>query len=448
MFTMCNMTHANACLFQRLRTRLDAAGLPSQWLDERPQGSGAEAPVSAANGRTRPPPPPPPPPPPVPSRLASSPPPPPPSNEPATDDSHLEPCVPPSGGLQPALEQEAARSREVLARLGAHACDGVGGECRQLGDAMPASPAVCPLSGACRPSAGAAGVAASAPRIFAYDCMDGVHAQLLSQPHVTEFFDANLPRNQFVSEVALHRSLLASPFRTLQPARADFFYIPFYSRLTYADRKATHAQRALALNATATLAACLRASPWWRRGSGKDHLAVLSSTRDPQVLYGAAWPLVRRAILLRIEAADRRFGERGLLRKAGQLVIPYYVPLFTEDHAVRRADKRHSVCFFGSDTNGLRRRALHALRNVPGAVLRLDSLEGPATTADERGGGGGGGGGSAAGKAARKAARKAGRRHAERRRTLASRVALRACKLCLVPAGITASSRRFYEVQP
>ena len=123
---------------------------------------------------------------------------------------------------------------------------------------------------------------------------------------------------------------------------------------------------------------------------------MLSSTRDPQVLYGAAWPLVSRALLLRIEAADRRFGDRGLLRKSGQLVIPYYVPLFDEDHAVRRADKRHSVCFlgsdsnpnsttnpnpdpnpnqvcfFGSDTNGLRRRALHALRNVPGAVLHLE----------------------------------------------------------------------------
>ena len=48
------------------------------------------------------------------------------------------------------------------------------------------------------------------------------------------------------------------------------------------------------------------------------------------MLYGAAWPLVRRALLLRIEAADRRFGDRGLLRKSGQLVIPYYVPLFDE----------------------------------------------------------------------------------------------------------------------
>ena len=265
-FTTCNMTHANACLFQRLRTRLDAAGLPSQWLDGRPQGSDAEAPVSAANGRTKPPPQPPPPL--VLSRLAASPPPPPPSNEPATDDSRLEPCVPPSGRLQLALEQEAASSREVLARLGAHACDGVGDECRQLGDATPASPAVCPLSGACRPSA--AGVAASAPRIFAYDCMDGVHAQLLSQPHVTEFFDANLPRNQFVSEVALHRSLLVrrAAHRALA---ATACRVPRRRRHAAADsppKRATAALRHTAASTaipphrhTATSPHCNRAAP-------------------------------------------------------------------------------------------------------------------------------------------------------------------------------------------
>ena len=265
-FTTCNMTHANACLFQRLRTRLDAAGLPSQWLDGRPQGSDAEAPVSAANGRTKPPPQPPPPL--VLSRLAASPPPPPPSNEPATDDSRLEPCVPPSGRLQLALEQEAASSREVLARLGAHACDGVGDECRQLGDATPASPAVCPLSGACRPSA--AGVAASAPRIFAYDCMDGVHAQLLSQPHVAEFFDANLPRNQFVSEVALHRSLLVrrAAHRALA---ATACRVPRRRRHAAADsppKRATAALRHTAASTaipphrhTATSPHCNRAAP-------------------------------------------------------------------------------------------------------------------------------------------------------------------------------------------
>ena len=116
--------------------------------------------------------------------------------------------------------------------------------------------------------------------------MDSVHKQLLAQPHVTEFFDANLPRNQFISEVALHRSLLASPFRTLDGAAADFYYVPFYSRLAYPDRKAPAERRAFRDNATGALAACLAASVWWRRARGRDHVAVLSSTRDPALLYG------------------------------------------------------------------------------------------------------------------------------------------------------------------
>ena len=111
-------------------------------------------------------------------------------------------------GLQQVLQLEATSSRATLAQLGADSCDGVGDECRKLGDATPASPAACPLPGSCQPSADSAGVAASAPRIYTYDCMDATHARLLAQPHVAEFFDANLPRNQFLSEVALHRSIL------------------------------------------------------------------------------------------------------------------------------------------------------------------------------------------------------------------------------------------------
>ena len=139
--------------------------------------------------------------------------------------------------------------------------------------------------------------------------------------------------------MALHRALLASPFRTLSPPEASYFYVPFYSRLLYADKKASAAQRAFAANATASLAGCLRASRWWQRSRGKDHLAVLSSTRDPQVLYGAAWPLVQRALLLRIEASDRRFGERGLLRREGQMVLPYYVCLLYTSPSPRDRQK-------------------------------------------------------------------------------------------------------------
>ena len=444
-----NATH---CLLGRLQTRLARAQLPAGWLDpllggSRPRrGAGTPPTVStgAVAGSSRPTPsqllsppsivaprelPPPPPPSPPPAQLSPSPPPP---ETAAAGDG--EPCTSSaSGELRRAMRLEAARSRELLTRLETQRmCDGVGEGCRPLGEATPASPVACPLPGSCRPAAGAAGVAAAAPRVYVYGCMDELHARLLSAPHVREFFDANLPRNQFISDVALHRALLASPFRTLEPRRAHFFFVPFYSRLAYPDRKASGAQRAFRDNATATLSRCLRASRWWRRSGGKDHLAVVSSTRDPERLFGAAWPPLRKAILLRIEASDRRFGERGVLRRHDQLVLPYYVPMFAEDHAVAPAAKRHSVCFFGSDTNGLRRRAIKALRGVPHAQLRLSDA------AETSFGGGAAGGGS-------KAARKAGRRQAERRRVVASRGALRECKLCLVPAGITPSSRRFYE---
>ena len=447
--------NATQCLLGRLHARLSRAQLPTGWLDPLLAGSrprrGAAATPSVSTGpvagSSLP----------TPSQLLSPPsvvavrelpsssssPPPPPAPQ-------LSPSPPPSdtvaaagdgeactasanGELRRAMRLEAARSGELLTSLETQRmCDGVGEGCRPLGDATPASPAACPLSGSCHAAAGAAGVAAAAPRVYVYGCMDELHARLLAQPHLREFFDANLPRNQFISDVALHRALLASPFRTLEPRHAHFFFVPFYSRLAYPDRKASGEQRAFRDNATATLGRCLRSSRWWRRSGGRDHLAVISSTRDPERLFGAAWPPLRKAILLRIEASDRRFGERGVPQRRDQLVLPYYVPMFAEDHAVTPADKRHSVCFFGSDTNHLRRRAIKALRGVPHAQLRLSD------SAETSFGGDAAGGGS-------KAARKAGRRQAERRRTVASRSALRECKLCLVPAGITPSSRRFYE---
>lgn len=70
----------------------------------------------------------------------------------------------------------------------------------------------------------------------------------------------------------------------------------------------------------------------------------------------------------------------------------------------------------------VRRRAIAALQRVPGAKLSITAFTSFNGTADAR--------------------------DKERSRTLVTRANLRRCKLCLVPAGITPSSRRFYEVHP
>jgi hypothetical protein len=95
------------------------------------------------------------------------------------------------------------------------------------------------------------------PRVYVYDCMDAAHAALLREPHVAPFFDPNLQRNQYLSEFALHRSLLAYSRRVVSPADADFFFVPFYARLAYADKVATKRVRRLQKNLTGTLARCL-----------------------------------------------------------------------------------------------------------------------------------------------------------------------------------------------
>ena len=112
-------------------------------------------------------------------------------------------------------------------------------------------------------------------------------------------------------------------------------------------------------------------------------MAIISSTRDPRKLYREAWTLLKRALLLRIEASDGRYGQvfgpprghrapghappglagrrralraRRLGARVGArhggdadaraadvaaLVAPYYVPHFAADGAVSAATKRH-----------------------------------------------------------------------------------------------------------
>ena len=55
------------------------------------------------------------------------------------------------------------------------------------------------------------------------------------------------------------------------------------------------------------LAGCLAASPAWRRSKGRDHVAVVSSTRDPKKLFGDGWTYLKRGVTLRIEASDDRY---------------------------------------------------------------------------------------------------------------------------------------------
>lgn len=160
------------------------------------------------------------------------------------------------------------------------------------------------------------------PRVYVYPCMDSAHAALLRARHVRSFFDPDLGRNQYISEYALHRSLLASPQRVEDPTAADFHFMPFYSRLAYADKKAAPRVRRLQANLTSALASCLRSSAAWRssRGMGRAYVGMHAHA------YVYAWHAyvharMQLASLARLSSPSRR-PARPLIRSLARPPTP------------------------------------------------------------------------------------------------------------------------------
>jgi hypothetical protein len=249
-----------------------------------------------------------------------------------------------------------------------------------------------------------------APLVYVYRFMDSLHSQLLSQPSSRNFFDPWHQHNQFLSEYAFHRSLLSSALVTNDPKRADFFFVPFYARLAYADKQLASGK--LQQRMVAALRSGLLDSPYFRRSGGRDHVLVVSSTRAMEQIYRDAFKLVESSILLKIELGDTR--RRSDLRRPNHVALPYYVPWLPRDESTRASTKRFSVCLEASTHGGkagkARAQLMKVLRDYPGALIR---------TSDPQ--------------------------RLSRSLLCGSRRRMRMCKFCLVPKGITPSSRRLYE---
>ncbi|CAK9182816.1 unnamed protein product [Ilex paraguariensis] len=80
----------------------------------------------------------------------------------------------------------------------------------------------------------------------------------------------------FASEVAIHRALLNSDVRTLDPKEADFFFIPVYVSCNFSTVNGFPAighARSLLASAVELIASEL---PFWNRSLGSDHIFVAS----------------------------------------------------------------------------------------------------------------------------------------------------------------------------
>ena len=110
-------------------------------------------------------------------------------------------------------------------------------------------------------------------RIFVYDLpsvynIDQVRINSLRPPKI---WDPNCTTNFYSAEISLHRYLLRSEYRTLDPDEADFFYVPAYSCCFLINHQPNNLTKTGVFHHK--LLRYIRTSyPYFNRSDGRDHV--------------------------------------------------------------------------------------------------------------------------------------------------------------------------------
>lgn len=99
----------------------------------------------------------------------------------------------------------------------------------------------------------------------------------------------------FASEVAIHKALMKSSFRTFDPTHADFFFVPVYVSCNFSMVNGFPAighARGLLSSAVELISSEL---PYWNRSKGADHVFVASHD------YGACFHAMVNQYLFKLK---------------------------------------------------------------------------------------------------------------------------------------------------
>ncbi|XP_073525484.1 uncharacterized protein [Phyllobates terribilis] len=141
--------------------------------------------------------------------------------------------------------------------------------------------------------------------------------------------DDRCSRHLFSAEVALHRVLLKSPARTLDPFNADFFFVPVYVSCNFSAVNGFPAighARSLISDAVRFISDSL---PFWNRSSGADHLFVASHdfgscfhTIEDVAMTDGVPEIMRNSVILQTFGVQYEHP----CQAVKNVVIPPYIP--------------------------------------------------------------------------------------------------------------------------
>ncbi|KAG2627032.1 probable glucuronosyltransferase Os01g0926700 [Panicum virgatum] len=157
-------------------------------------------------------------------------------------------------------------------------------------------------------------------KVYVYDLPARYNTALLEK-------DPRCLTHMFAAEVFVHRSLLSSAVRTLDPEEADWFFVPVYTTCDL-----TSSGHPMPFDSPRMMRGAIRlvAERWphWNRSEGADHFFVTPHDfgacfhfKEEKAVARGILPLLRRATLV------QTFGQRRhACLKGGSITVPPYAP--------------------------------------------------------------------------------------------------------------------------
>ncbi|KAK9104012.1 hypothetical protein Scep_020856 [Stephania cephalantha] len=145
-------------------------------------------------------------------------------------------------------------------------------------------------------------------KVFVYELPSKYNKKILQK-------DPRCLTHMFAAEIFMHRFLLSSPVRTLNPEEADWFYTPVYTTcdLTPNGLPLPFKSPRMMRSAIQLISSNW---PYWNRTEGADHFFVEEKAIERGIL-----PLLQRATLV------QTFGQMNhVCLKSGSITIPPYAP--------------------------------------------------------------------------------------------------------------------------
>ncbi|RVW29237.1 putative beta-1,4-xylosyltransferase IRX10L [Vitis vinifera] len=157
-------------------------------------------------------------------------------------------------------------------------------------------------------------------KVFVYELPSKYNKKILQK-------DPRCLNHMFAAEIFMHRFLLSSPVRTLNPEEADWFYTPIYTTcdLTPNGLPLPFKSPRMMRSAIQLISSNW---PYWNRTEGADHFFVVPHDfgacfhyQEEKAIERGILPLLQRATLV------QTFGQRNhVCLNEGSITIPPYAP--------------------------------------------------------------------------------------------------------------------------